>query len=217
MRNLRWLLAVFACIAVASPAHANSIFFSYSGQVSSDVTVSSIPGPFTVPLPFGPVSQNNLTGQAFSISETFNLNNANAILNGSYIGDLGGGPPSWFASAEITIAGVSATLAGNFGTFTPTLGGFSSEVGTRGNGNFAYSSLQYSSTFTPNGTIVDASLMVGSEGFSFNRTLDFNVTSETFAVSAVPLPPAFPMFASALLALGIFGFYARKNHHLAAS
>jgi hypothetical protein len=212
MRKFVWLLAMFAGVAVASPAHAASIFFSYFGYVSSDVSSAPpVVGPFMGPLPFGQISQNNLTGQAFSISETFNLSNANAFLDGTYIGYLGGGPPSWFASAEITVAGVSASLAGNFGGFTPTLGGFSSEVGTRGNGNFAFSSLDYSSTFTPNGTNVDASLVVGSEGLVFRRTLDFNVTSESFAVSPVPLPPALPMFASALLALGIFGFCTKRK------
>jgi hypothetical protein len=43
------------------------------------------------------------------------------------------------------------------------------------------------------------------------RTLDFNVSSETFAVSAVPLPPALPLFAAALLALGIFGYVRRAK------
>jgi hypothetical protein len=37
--------------------------------------------------------------------------------------------------------------------------------------------------------------------------LDLQVTN----VSPVPLPPALPMFASALLALGIFGVYARRK------
>jgi hypothetical protein len=32
------------------------------------------------------------------------------------------------------------------------------------------------------------------------------------SVSPVPLPPSLPMFASALLVLGIFGFCARRKH-----
>jgi hypothetical protein len=42
----------------------------------------------------------------------------------------------------------------------------------------------------------------------FGRTLTLDVTS--LAVSTVP-PPALPMFASGLLALGLFGFVARKK------
>jgi hypothetical protein len=45
----------------------------------------------------------------------------------------------------------------------------------------------------------------------FGRTLDFNVSSETFAVSPVPLPPALPLFAAALLALGIAGYLRRAK------
>ena len=157
MRKLVWLAAIFAGIATASPAHASSIFFPYSGYVSSDVS-SGIPGfPFMISLPFG---QDNLTGQSFSINETFNLNNADSILNGSYIGTLGN---SSFASANITMGGVSLPYRSDFGTFTPTLGGFSSEMGTRGSPTFAFSSLNYSSTFTANGTVVDASYTQGTE------------------------------------------------------
>jgi hypothetical protein len=37
--------------------------------------------------------------------------------------------------------------------------------------------------------------------------MTLGVTSASLSVSPVPLPPALPMFASALLALGIVGFY----------
>jgi hypothetical protein len=57
--------------------------------------------------------------------------NADVVSNGSYIGRLGGFPGN-FASAEMTIGNVSAPLQGAFGTFTPTIGGFTSEVGTKG-------------------------------------------------------------------------------------
>jgi hypothetical protein len=47
------------------------------------------------------------------------------------------------------------------------------------------------------------------------RTLDFNITSATLVLppvlSAVPLPPTLPLFALALLALGIFGYVRRKR------
>jgi len=125
MRHL--LLAALTALftATAAPAFAASMVdFSYTGTVSSDVTVSRF-GPF--PIVFG----QNLTGKPVQISETFNLGNADVVSNGSYIGRLGGFPGN-FASAEMTIGNVSAPLQGAFGTFTPTIGGFTSEVGTKG-------------------------------------------------------------------------------------
>jgi hypothetical protein len=210
MRHL--LLAVLTALftATAAPAFAASINFSYTGTVSSDVSYNLIfPSPtYSYPLVFGP----NLTGKPVSVSETFNLQNADQISQGSYIGSLGGFPGN-FASAEITIGNVSAPLQGPFGSaaygsFTPTVGGFSSQASSKAElveGGFAF--LDYSSTLTQNGLVVDASLRAVGPG-PFGRTLDFNVSSETF-VSTVPLPPALPLFAAALLALGIVG-YARR-------
>jgi hypothetical protein len=214
MRHLLLAASTGLFAATASPALAASmVSFSYTGTVSSDVSFSHINPPPTFPLVFGP----NLAGKSVSISENFNLGNADVVSNGSFIGTLGGS--NNFASAEITIGNVSASLQGNLGMFTPALGGFSSEIGRKFGfdgqvlvpgglpGGFAF--LDYSSTFTKNGVVVDASLTVREESFVSGRTLDFTVTSETFAVSPVPLPPALPMFAAALLALGIVG-YARR-------
>jgi hypothetical protein len=209
MRHL--LLAALASLftATAAPALAASMVdFSYTGTVSSDVSFSLFPGPFSFPLVFG----QNLTGKPIQVSEIFNLANADVVSNGSFIGFLGNNN---FASAEIKIGNVSAPLQGNFGTFTPTLGGFSSEVGSKGVGlvQGGEAVLDYSSTFNQNGVVVDASLRLADPviGSPFGRTLDFNVTSETFAVSPVPLPPALPLFAFALLALGIVGYVRRSK------
>jgi hypothetical protein len=40
MRKFVWLLLVCSALAIKSPACASSIFFTYSGQISSDVTYS---------------------------------------------------------------------------------------------------------------------------------------------------------------------------------
>jgi hypothetical protein len=203
MRKLVWLLFVCSAVAMNSPASASSIFFTYSGTVSSDVTFSPISSPFVFPSVFG----QNLTGQTFSISETFNLGNADHIDNGSYVGNLGN---FQFASAQITIGSVSAPLNGAFGTFTPTTGGFSSEVGSKGYGLApTFAILDYSSIFGATGLQLNGSLLLTDGGFT--RTLDFNPTSETFPVSAAPLPGALPLFASALLILGIVGYVRRTK------
>jgi hypothetical protein len=105
MRHL--LLAALTALftTTAAPAFAMSINFSYTGTVSSDVSYNLIfPSPsYSYPLVFG----QNLTGKPVFVSETFNLQNADLIYQGSYIGSLGGIPGN-FASAEITIGNVSA-------------------------------------------------------------------------------------------------------------
>jgi hypothetical protein len=99
MRHL--LLAALTALftATAAPAFAASIIFSYTGTVSSDVSYNLVfPSPsYSYPLVFG----QNLTGKPVFVSETFNLQNADLIYQGSYIGRLGG--IGNFASAEITI------------------------------------------------------------------------------------------------------------------
>jgi hypothetical protein len=56
--------------------------------------------------------------------------------------------------------------------------------------------------------------LVGPLGAS-GRDVEFKVTSDTLVLppvlSTVPLPPALPLFAAALLALGIFGYVRRAK------
>jgi hypothetical protein len=206
MRHL--LLAALTALftATAAPAFAASMVdFSYTGTVSSDVTVSRF-GPF--PIVFG----QNLTGKPVQISEIFNLGNADLRTGATYVGLLGNNN---FASAEITIGNVSAPLRGNAGDFTPTVGGFSSGISLKGSGVNLFTILDFSSTFdfTQNRLVADGSLKFTNA--SATRNLDFNITSETLALppvlSPVPLPPALPLFAFALLALGIAGYVRRAK------
>jgi hypothetical protein len=103
MRHL--LLAALAALfsATAAPAFAASMIFDvlFSGTVASDVT----DGP-PVPIVFG----QNLTGKPVYVSESFNLANALPCLLPSCNGYSCGG--SNYASAEITIGNVSASLQG---------------------------------------------------------------------------------------------------------
>jgi hypothetical protein len=106
---------------------------------------------------------------------------------------------------------VSAPLQGNAGSFTPTVGGFSSGISLKGNGVNLFTILDFSSTFdfTQNQLVADGSLNFTNGPAT--RNLDFNITSETLVLSPVPLPPALPLFAAALLALGIFGYVRRAK------
>jgi hypothetical protein len=201
MRHL--LLAALASLftATAAPAFAASIFdVLFSGTVASDVTS----GP-PLPIVFG----QNLTGKPVHVSESFNL--ANAIFTefpNSYFGG------SNFVSAELTIGNVSAPFQDQGGSFSLGLGGFSTGVFTKGPG-VDETALNFSNTFNTiqNGFVTDGSLFLLT-GPSI-RNIDFNIASETLVLppvlSPVPLPPALPLFAFALLALGIVGYVGRKR------
>jgi hypothetical protein len=209
MRHL--LLAALTALftATAAPAFAASMIFDFlfSGTVASDMSFGT-----PIPLVFG----QNLTGKPVHVSETFNLANTFCHCS-SYVG----GPD--FASAEITIGNVSAPFRNDLGGFFPIglVGGFASELGTTAFGNdplgvgFARS-LGFQILFDPsqNRFFANANLdLVGPLALS-GRDVEFNVTSYTLVlspVSPVPLPPALPLFAFALLALGIAGYVRRKR------
>ena len=211
MRHL--LLAALTALftATAAPAFAASMIFNvlYSGTVASDVS-------FGPPFPF--VFGQNLTGKPFHVSESVNL--ANAFLNGNNV--YVGGPN--FVSAEITIGNVSAPIKGE-AVFSPAapVGGLFSSVFANGTGRTTLGNgfaalLDFESLFDPsqnNGYEAAAGLSLFGPRATF-RTIDFNIASETLVlapaspVSPVPLPPALPMFAAALLALGIFGYVRRR-------
>jgi hypothetical protein len=85
----------------------------------------------------------------------------------------------------------------------------------KGNGVNLFTILDFSSTFdfTQNRLVADGSLKFTNGPAT--RNLDFNITSETLVLppvlSPVPLPPALPLFAFALLALGIVGYAWRTK------
>ena len=209
MRHL--LLAALTALftATAAPAFAASMFdVLFSGTVASD---SSFGPP--LPLVFG----QSLTGKPFHVSESFNL--ANASFVGSGITWVGG--PN-FASAEITIGNVSAPIKDS-AVFSPAfeVGGLLSSfftngtgITTLGNGFSAFLTFQSQFVASQNNGYeaqADLQLLGGPRGVS-GRDIEFNVASETLVlapVSPVPLPPALPLFAAALLALGVVG-YARR-------
>jgi hypothetical protein len=208
MRHRHLLLTGFTALftATAAPAFAASMFdFSFSGTVASDMSFGT-----PIPLVFG----QNLTGKPVHVSESFNL--ANTFCHCStYVG----GPD--FASAEITIGNVSAPLRNDLGGFFPgaEVGGFASDISTTGFGNdplgIGFSrSLGFQILFNPsqNAFEAQANLALGGPLGLSGRDVEFNVTSYTLVlspVSPVPLPPALPLFAAALLALGIVGYVRR--------
>jgi hypothetical protein len=115
---------------------------------------------------------------------------------------------------------VSRPIAGT-GIFAPTLGGLVAIIDDYGDNGApplqdgVIASLPFGISFDPsqNRFVPEASLGLDENG-NF-RALSFNVTSETLVLppllSAVPLPPALPMFAVALLALAIVGYVGKKR------
>jgi hypothetical protein len=82
-------------------------------------------------------------------------------------------------------------------------------------GNFT-SSNSFALSLKGGGTTLDGSLILTS-GLS-SRDIQFEAEGFQFtSVSVAPLPPALPMFASALLALGAVGFLARKRQRESSS
>jgi hypothetical protein len=214
MRKFICALVVCSTLVAIESAKASSIVFDFSGLVSSDVYTSFVPGPpysgyypSTIPA--------NAVGQPFSGVASFSDVNAVAITSNTFTGLL---QPGQTALATLIFRGTSgpfslssnafpnnnpqdANLAFNSNGFTSSIYAFFNEADRTSN-----NALFLSQT----GSQIQGSLDLGSAGTNgFGRTLTLDVTS--LAVSTVPLPPAFPMFASALLALGTVGFLARKR------
>jgi hypothetical protein len=97
---------------------------------------------------------------------------------------------------------------GNASLLSSPPGNFSGSVG---------SSFPFSFTYhngNPSADVLTARWPVGAifradDSGSFSLTL--GVTSASLSVSPVPLPRTLPMFAAALLALGIFGYVGRRR------
>jgi hypothetical protein len=215
MRRLICALAVCSTLATIESARASSIVIDFSGLVSSDV--------FTWPIPIPPADTGyypstipaNAVGQPFSGVAGFSDVNAVAITSNTFTGLL---QPGQTALATLIFQGTSgpfslssypfpnsnpmeANLAFNSNGFTSSIYTYFNEADRPQN-----NALFLSQT----GSQFQGSLELGSAGSAgFGRTLDLDITSLT--VSTVPLPPALPMFASALLMLGIFGFCAVRR------
>jgi hypothetical protein len=190
MRKLVWLLAVSGVVAFASPASAYSVFFEYFATVTSDVHSGSPPFSYTV-LP------ENAVGTTFFIAENFESNPIQRA-------DM----PAFFATAYFVMV-PSYTLYTQQSVqayYGPTLDGFTSTI--IGSSDLA-ASLAWL-TFSNEGSNYAGNLFLTTQ--SYNRTLTFDIpASSVVAVGVVPLPPALPLFAFALLALGIFGYVRRAN------
>jgi hypothetical protein len=215
MRRLIWALVVCTTLAGTESARAASIVFDFAGFVSSDVYTSPLPGPpnsnyypSTIPA--------NAVGQPFSGVAGFSDVNAVAITSNTFTGLLQAGQT---ALATLMFQGTSGPFSLSSNDF-PNSNPVEANLAFNSNGftssiyaNFNEADrIQNNALFlSQTGSQFQGSLELGSAGSAgFGRTLNLDITSLT--VSAVPLPPALPLFALALLALGIFGYMRRAKH-----
>jgi hypothetical protein len=189
-------LTVFCFCFVSSPAGAASFFldFAFSGTVESAFeTGPAIPSPIPIP---------SMVGQAFS--ESFFFSGASGVASlvtnvpSSFI--LPVIPPSYpvtlnYSGISFSGGAASLTLSGN--NFSGSIG---SLAFTYVNGN-------------PSSDVLTAEIPILSAGQADaggNINLTLEATSASISLSPVPLPPALPLFACALAALGIAAFRQRK-------
>lgn len=211
MRKLIAATAVCIVLANIGTARAASVFYEFAGSVSSDVFSSFFPIP---PIPPGPpyypsTIPTNAVGAQFIGFITLSDANAAVITNSTFTGPLQNGQT---ASATLFFQGGSGpyNLMGIFGsqpeyaTYASSSSGFALAV--YGDQPRADRTQNNALFLTQSDTGFTSSLGVGSAGSSnFGRTLGFEV------ISVVPLPPALPLFASALVALVFVAFRQRRS------
>jgi hypothetical protein len=188
MRILKWAVLSVALSSMTSGAEASSLLDAeFFGYVSSAVETSESGPPKSNPL---------IVGEPFS-----------AIVE-----ILSGNPsPIGYAALNVSISGVYVlTIPGQTSQGASYFGNasFNGYAGSIPGFSFTYVS------GSPSSDVLTASFLVAGINRADDSgalTLTLQTTEVLGGVSAVPLPRALPMFASGLLALGVFGFLARKK------
>jgi hypothetical protein len=196
MNKSKWKLFVIILFSLAfskEPANAASLFsVEFFGSVSSAVA-TSLAGP--------PKASPALVGESFSAIVEVETGVPSPVgyaalsVNLSNTGDF-----------LVPIPSQTETGASYFGPST-----FNGSSGSIPGFTFIYTA------GSPLSDILTAQILVDSvDRADDNGVLTLTLqTTQAFgpnSVSPVPLPPSLPMFASALLVLGIFGFCARRKH-----
>jgi hypothetical protein len=193
---IRIAIAVALFLSAASTARASSLFydFSFSGTVESAVevpTFSSFPAPKVI---------TSMIGQPFTasflITQTGSITTGVASLDTNFAGVTITPYSTLPGMVDQTSTGIRVYGDASLSSSSPS--NFSGAIGAL---SFVYAN--------GSGNVLVAPIHVSSINEADDQGA-FYLTLNT-TVSSVPLPPALPMFASALLALGIFGVYARRK------
>jgi hypothetical protein len=196
------VFVVLSTFCVTLPTSAASLFydFSFSGVVQSAYETGPAIGT--------PIPENQFVGQAISEGFLF-ANNGSTNVGSAYVSThlFGLILPLFvpnLSSAGYSVGGIPATLSFAGDTFLGSVGS-SNSVGSF---TFTYNA------GNPSADVVTAQIPILSAGRAdASGFINFSLetTSASFSVSTVPLPSALPLFALCLLALGAFGFVARKK------
>jgi hypothetical protein len=198
--------SAFALLPLSPKASASSLFFDFSvsGTVESAIEV-----PFGAP--GGPKVVTSMIGQSFNATLAWTQTNAGTTGSVSLTTDFPLSvvipvyPPNTPGVFVQTTSGV--TIYGDGSLASSSTNEFTGSIGVSGFGLgppllFVYDNGSGTVTARIGVHSIDHA---DDQGF-----LDLTLQANN-AVSSVPLPPALPMFASALLALGIVGFYFNKQ------
>jgi hypothetical protein len=233
-------LLLAATMSLTGPANAFS-FFSGNGEVppiwldiyAGPATVTS---DVTVGMPNSAAVRQNFPSSFFLT--TFFNSGTGPINSGTFNGVVN---PPFYAGTSTQQVVVTSTLIGfgpggaddpiftytvspgaqifgfnaGFATLNPTLGSISALQQAPLLGGLATLNL------SQNGSNLDGRFIFtdgsASRTIQFAASSDFDVVYLSPSLSAVPLPPALPLFAFALLALGIFGYVRKKQTSLSFS
>jgi hypothetical protein len=193
-RFLMLIAFVGLLLPAASPAKASSLFsFDFSGFVQLAIATSNA-GP--------PKLEASLDGQAFSAS--FLITKTGSATTG--VGSLATNLSGFFGNPNLSPSGIS--FSGNAFLLSNPAHDFLGSVGPL---SFLYIN---GSRF---GDFLTVQIPIQSvDRADDSGTLDLVLKADkaslsVSSVSPVPLPPALPLFATALLMLGLFAFYAKSN------
>jgi hypothetical protein len=233
----RFFIILAATVFLAGPANAFSfqsdtnpsndptfwadIFVGYA-SVSSDVTVGlpnsallrqNFPSSFFLQTIFstslGPVNSSTFNGAINQAVEGAGTQTQQVVITSKLIGFGPGGADDPIFTYTSSPGATIFTLTSGIATINPTLGSIDVlQQGSLLGGPATFNLSQNGSGLGGSFIFTDGS---ATRTIQFGASSDFSVIYLSPGVSAVPLPPALPMFASALLALGIFGFVARKK------
>lgn len=132
------------------------------------------------------VTYQNLSGNIFTLSDfSFSSTSSGNLLTGVSGGSFGYGSGTLFNEIVTVNTGQSYTFSFNGSFPGGSFGGADSLVVT---GGFQ---------------------SIGSTAISINP---FSTYSASIALSPVPLPASFPLFALALVALGMFGYHTARTN-----
>jgi hypothetical protein len=202
-RMQRPLMMLIACVGLilpaTSPARAASLYdFSFSGFIQTAVATSDAGPP--------PRLFTSLDGLAFSALFSIQQSSSGTTGSAKLYTDLSSIRGHLVGSPNQTTSGV--TYSGNAMLLSDSANDYYGSILDSGSPviSFVYN----------DGGLVGDSLIAQISVVSINRADDagpLNLTLQptSASVSPVPLPPALPMFASALLALGLAAYVRRKR------